>query len=47
VEKMLIVPFSLQTVLQLAAVVLLPVGTLLLTMIPLEELLDVLLKIVF
>ena len=47
VEKMLIVPFNLQTVLQLAAVMLLPVAPLLLTMIPLEELLDALLKIVF
>jgi hypothetical protein len=47
VEKMLLVPFTLQTVLQLAVVTLLPVGPLLLTMIPLEELLDRLLKIVF
>jgi hypothetical protein len=40
-------PFTLQTVLQLAIVTLLPVGPLLLTMFPLEELLDRLLKIVF
>ena len=40
-------PFSLQTVLQLAIVTLLPVGPLLLTIFPLEDLLDRLLKIVF
>jgi hypothetical protein len=40
-------PFTVQTVLQLAIVTLLPVGPLLLTMIPLEELLERLLKIVF
>jgi len=40
-------PFTLKTVVQLAMVTLLPVGPLLLTVIPLEELLERLLKIVF
>ena len=47
VKEMRLAPFTLQTVLQLAVVTLLPVGPLLLTMIPLEELLERLLKIVF
>jgi hypothetical protein len=47
VEGMRWVPFTLQTVLQLALVTLLPVAPLILTMIPLEELFDRLLKIVF
>ena len=47
VKEMKLVPFSAQTVLQLAVITLLPVGPLLLTMIPLEELLDRLLKVVF
>ena len=40
-------PLALQTILQLAIVTPLPVGPLLLTIFPLEELLDRLLKIVF
>jgi hypothetical protein len=47
VKEMRLVPFTMQTVLQLAVTTLLPVGPLLLTMIPLEELLERLLKIVF
>ena len=47
VAGMRLAPFTVQTVLQLAIVTLLPVGPLLLTMFPLEELLDRLLKIVF
>ncbi len=47
VKEMRVTPFTTQTVVQLAVVTLLPVGPLLLTMIPLEELLLRLLKIVF
>jgi hypothetical protein len=47
VEEMRLVPFTMRTVLQLAVITLLPVAPLLLTMIPLEELLVRLLKIVF
>jgi hypothetical protein len=47
VESVRWVPFDLHTVLQLASITLLPVGPLLLTMIPLEELLDVLFKLAF
>ena len=47
VKGMRLAPFTMRTVLQLAVVTLLPVGPLLLTMIPLEELLERLLKIVF
>ena len=44
---MRLAPFTMQTVLQLAVVTLLPVVPLMLTMISLEELLERLLKIVF
>jgi hypothetical protein len=47
VKGMRLAPFTLQTVLQLAVVTLLPVLPLLLTMISLEQLLDRLLQIVF
>ena len=47
VKEMRWAPFTLTTVLHLAVITLLPVSPLLLTMIPLEELLDRLLKIVF
>jgi len=47
VKEMRILPFTMQTVLQLAVTPLLPVAPLLLTMIPLEELIVRLLKIVF
>ena len=47
VKEMRLVPFTTQTLLQLVVTTLLPVAPLLLTMIPLEELLDRLLKIVF
>jgi hypothetical protein len=47
VKEMRIAPFTMRTVLQLAVTTLLPVGPLLLTMLPLEDLLDRLLKIVF
>ena len=47
VKEMRFVPFTLQTVLQLAVTTLVPVLPLMLTMISLEELLDRLLKIVF
>jgi len=47
VKEMRLLPFSLQTVLQLAVTTLLPVGPLLLTMIPLDELLERALKMVF
>ena len=47
VKEMRLVPFTMQTVLQLAVITLLPVAPLLLTMIPLEELLERLLKAVF
>ena len=47
VKDMRLVPFTLQTVLQLAVTTLLPVLPLTLTMISLEELLERLLKIVF
>ena len=47
VKDMRWVPFTLQTVLQLAVITLLPVLPLMLTMISLEELLERLLKIVF
>jgi len=47
VKEMKLVPFTMRTAVQLAVVTLLPVGPLLLTMIPLEELLLRLLKVVF
>ncbi len=47
VKEMRFAPFTMQTVLQLAVITLLPVVPLMLTMIPLEELLERLLKIVF
>ncbi|MGZ8202336.1 MAG: hypothetical protein ACXWUB_03730, partial [Burkholderiales bacterium] len=47
VREMSLVPFKKDAVLQLAMVTLLPVGPLLLTMIPLEELLKQMLKVVF
>ena len=47
VKDMRWVPFTLQTVLQLAVVTLLPVAPLMLTMFSLEELLERLLKVVF
>ena len=47
VKEMRLAPFTLQTVLQLTVTTLLPVAPLLLTMIPLEELLEGLFKIVF
>lgn len=47
VKEMQVVPFDIKTVLMLAVTTLMPVGPLLLTMIPLEELLDRLLKMVF
>jgi hypothetical protein len=47
VKEMRLVPFTLQTVLQLAVTTLVPVVPLMLTMIPLEELVVRLLKIVF
>jgi hypothetical protein len=46
VNEMRSVPFNMRTVLQLAATTLLPVAPLLLTMIPLEELLARLIKMV-
>jgi hypothetical protein len=46
VQRMRAVPFTLQTVAQLAGVTLLPVVPLVLTMIPLKELIQRLLKIV-
>jgi hypothetical protein len=47
VKEMRLVPFNMLTVLQLAVITLLPVAPLLLTMIPLEELLERLLKALF
>lgn len=47
VKEMKLSPFTMRTVVHLAATTLLPVGPLLLTIIPLEELLDRLLKIAF
>jgi hypothetical protein len=47
VKEMKVAPFNMQTVLQLAVITLLPLAPLLLTMIPLEELLERLLKVVF
>jgi hypothetical protein len=47
VKEMRLVPFTAQTVLQLTVTTLLPVAPLLLTMIPLDELLEGLLKVVF
>lgn len=47
VKEMRWAPFTMQTVLQLAVTTLLPVGPLLLTIFPLDELLDRLLKLVF
>ena len=47
VKGMRLVPFTMRTVLQLAVTTLLPVAPLLLTMIPLEELLERMLKVVF
>ena len=46
-KGMRLAPFAMPTVLQLAIVTLLPVGPLLLTIIPLEQLLERLLKLVF
>jgi hypothetical protein len=47
VKEMRLAPFNMRTVLQLAVITLLPVAPLLLTMIPLEELIARLLKAVF
>ncbi len=47
VKEMKLAPFNIQTVLQLAVITLLPLAPLLLTMIPLEELLARFLKVVF
>ena len=47
VEGMRLVPFTKNTVLQLAVITLLPVAPLVLTMVPLEELLKRLLQVVF
>ena len=47
VKEMKLTPFDMRTVLQLAVITLLPIAPLLLTMIPLEELLARLLKAVF
>jgi hypothetical protein len=47
VNEMRLAPFTMRTVLQLAAITLLPVSPLLLTMIPLDELLGRLLKVVY
>ena len=47
VKEMKFVPFTLKTVLQLALTMLVPVGPLLLTVIPIEELLERLLKMIF
>jgi hypothetical protein len=47
VNEMRLVPFTIRTLLQLAVITLLPVVPLLLTVIPLEELIERLLKIVF
>ena len=47
VERMRFAPFGLQTVVQLAVVTLLPVAPLLLTVMPLNELLKALMKLVF
>jgi hypothetical protein len=47
VKEMKLAPFTIQTVLRLAVITVLPVAPLLLTMIPLEELLDRLLKVIF
>ena len=47
VKDMKLAPFTLRTVLQLAITTLLPVAPLLLTVIPLDQLLDRLLKLVF
>jgi hypothetical protein len=47
VAEMRFVPFTIRTVVQLAVVTLLPVAPLLLTMIPLKDLLEGLLKVVF
>lgn len=47
VQEMRVVPFTLKNVLQLAITTLLPVAPLLLTMIPLEQLLESFLKVVF
>jgi hypothetical protein len=44
---MRLVPFNIHTVVQLAVITLAPVGPLLLTMMPLEQLLDQMLKLVF
>ena len=47
VERMRFAPFGLQTVVQLAVVTLLPVAPLLLTVMPLNELLKALMKLLF
>jgi hypothetical protein len=44
---MRLTPFTLRTLLQLAVITLLPIAPLLLTMIPLDELLERFLKVVF
>jgi len=47
VNEMRLMPFTMRNLLQLAAITLLPIAPLLLTMIPLEELLERFLKVVF
>ena len=47
VNEMRLAPFTMRTVLQLAVITLLPIAPLLLTMIPLDELLERLLKVVY
>ena len=47
VNEMRLMPFTMRNLLQLAAITLLPVAPLLLTMIPLDELLERLLKVVY
>jgi len=47
VKEMLLAPFTVQAVLQLTVTTLLPVAPLLLTMIPLDEVINGLFKIVF
>jgi hypothetical protein len=47
VNEMRLTPFTLRTLLQLAVITLLPIAPLLLTMIPLDELLERFLKVVF
>jgi hypothetical protein len=47
ITEMKVVPFTLRTVLQLGVTTLLPLAPLLLTIIPLDELVDRLIKLVF